>query len=205
MSWRTDPPPDLASNHSRRSIRTIARYDGILQADAYAGFNGLYKPDRWPGPIIEAACWAHARRKFFVLADVASKARGKKPVVASPIAFEAIKRMDAVFALERSINGSPPDQRLAVRQKEIAPLVKDLESWMRIERARLSRHADVAKAMDYMLKRWTAFIRFLEDGRICLTNNAAERAHCAALPWAERRGSSPAPSAVPSERRLSIR
>ena len=175
-----DPPAavfrfsrDRSGEHPERHL---ARYGGILQADAYAGFNGLYKPDRLPGPIIEAACWAHARRKFFVLADIASKARGKKPIVVSPIAFEAVRRIDAVFALERSINGLPPDQRLGMRQKEIAPLVGDLEDWMRQERVKLSRHADVAKAMDYMLKRWVAFTRFLEDGRICLSNNAAERA-----------------------------
>jgi transposase len=82
-------------------------------------------------------------------------------------------RFDAIFERERSINGLPPAQRLA---KEIAPLVQDFEVWMRAERAKLSRHSEVAKAMDYMLKRWTAFTRFLADGRICLSNNAAERA-----------------------------
>jgi transposase len=156
--------------------RHLAQYGGILQADAYAGFNGLYQPDRVPGPMTEAACWAHARRKFFVLADIASKARGKKPVVVSPIAFEAVQRIDAIFERERSINGLTPDQRLGKRQEEIAGLVADLAEWMRQERAKLSRHADVARAMDYMLKRWPAFSRFLEDGRICLSNNAAERA-----------------------------
>ena len=156
--------------------RHLAHYGGILQADAYAGFNRLYEPDRMPGPIIEAACWAHARRKFFVLADIAAKARGKKPIIVSPLAFEAVKRIDAIFALERDINGVHTDERLAWRQTDIAPLVADLGRWMRTERARLSRHADVAKAMDYMLKRWPAFTRFLDDGRICLSNNAAERA-----------------------------
>ena len=87
-----------------------------------------------------------------------------------------MRRIDAIFAIESEINGLPVEQRLAVRTARIAPLVAELESWMRTERARLSRHADVAKAMDYMLKRWTAFTRFLSDGRICLTNNAAERA-----------------------------
>ena len=87
-----------------------------------------------------------------------------------------MRQIDAVFAIEREINGLPAEQRLAVRTTRIAPLVSELESWMRNERARLSRHADVAKAMDYMLKRWAAFTRFLSDGRICLPNNAAERA-----------------------------
>jgi transposase len=84
--------------------------------------------------------------------------------------------VDAIFDLERDINGLPAVQRHAVRQVRVAPLVATLEQWMRSERAKLSRHADVAKAMDYMLKRWDAFTRFLDDGRICLTNNAAERA-----------------------------
>ena len=87
-----------------------------------------------------------------------------------------MRRIDAIFAIEGEINGLPAEQRLAVRTTRIAPVVAEFESWMRSERARLSRHADVAKAMDYMLKRWAAFTRFLSDGRICLTNNAAERA-----------------------------
>jgi transposase len=176
----TDPPAAIYDFSRDRGgahpERHLVHYGGILQADAYAGFNRLYEPDRMPGPIIEAACWAHARRKFFVLADIAAKARGKKPIIVSPLAFEAVKRIDAIFALERDINGVHVDERLAWRQTDIAPLVGDLERWMRTERARLSRHGDVAKAMDYMLKRWPAFTRFLADGRICLSNNAAERA-----------------------------
>lgn len=146
--------------------RHLAGYKGILQADAYAGFNDLYHPARQPGPIIEAACWAHGRRKLFVLADLTK----------APLAIEAVRRIDAIFEVERDLNGLLPEQRLAARREHVAPLVVALEAWMRGERGRLSRHADVAKAMDYMLKRWSAFARFLEDGRICLTNNAAERA-----------------------------
>jgi len=174
-----DPPAalfhysrDRTGEHPQRHLEG---YAGILQADAYAGFNRLYEPDRRPGPLTEAACWSHARRKFFVLADVVAKARGKLPVVA-PLALEAVRRIDAIFAIEREINGRSAAERLTTRQQRIAMLVIDLEGWMRTERARLSRHADVAKAMNYMLKRWVAFTRFLEDGRICLTNNAAERA-----------------------------
>jgi hypothetical protein len=156
--------------------RHLAGYAGILQADAYAGFNTVYKPERKPGPITEAACWAHARRKFFELADIASKARGKTSPVISPIAFEAVQKIDAVFTLERTINGLSAAQRVAARRNDIAPLVNDLIAWLKRERAKLSRHNDVAKAMDYMLKRIDAFTRFLDDGRICLSNNAAERA-----------------------------
>jgi transposase len=144
----------------------LAGYAGILQADAYAGFNDLYHPGRKPGPLTEAGCWAHGRRKLFDLAKVAR----------APLAAEAVRRIDAIFDVERSINGLPVEQRLALRQKHVAPLVADLETWMRAARGKMSRHAEVAKAMDYMLKRWDTFSRFLGDGRICLSNNAAERA-----------------------------
>src|SRR5690606_31977953 len=93
----------------------------------------------------------------------------------SPIALEAVKRIDRLFSIERDINGVAPKQRLAVRAERSAPLVAELETWMRRERAKLSRHAPVAQAIDYMLKRWAGFARFLSDGRVCLTNNAAER------------------------------
>ena len=165
-----DPPAAMFFYSRDRTAahpeRHLAGYAGILQADAYAGFNDLYEPKREPAPIIEAGCWSHARRKLFVLADVAK----------APLAIEAVRRIDAIFAVEREINGRPAAERLAVRRDRVAPLVAALEGWMRAERAKLSRHADVAKAMDYMLKRWPAFTRFLDDGRICLTNNAAERA-----------------------------
>ena len=96
-----------------------------------------------------------------------------------------------------TINGESAERRLAVRRERSAPLVAELEDWMRTERAGLSRHAAVAKAMDYMLKRWDGFARFLDDGRICLTNNAAERA-CAASVSDASRGCSPAPIAAAS-------
>src|SRR5215204_2867239 len=157
----------------------LANYAGIFQADAYGGYNKLYEPDRKPGPILEAACWVHARRPFFIMADLTEnarrKAQGKTPAPISPLALEAVRRIDVLFEIERSINGQSAEQRRAVRQELSAPLVADLESWMREQRAKLSRGNDVAKAMEYMLKRWTAFTRFLDDGRICLSNNAAER------------------------------
>jgi transposase len=105
---------------------------------------------------------------------VTAKARGELAVIA-PLAFEAVKRIDAIFDVEREINGLFAEQRLAVRITRVAPLVSNLEAWMRAERAKLSRHSEVAKAMNYMLKRWDSFTRFLADGRICLINNAAER------------------------------
>lgn len=164
-----DPPAamfcysrDRGGEHPRRHL---AGWSGILQADAYAGFAELYEARRQPAPIIEAACWSHGRRKFFELADLQR----------APLAIEAVRRIDQIFAVEREINGADADRRLAVRQERVKPLVGELKRWMERERARLSRHAATAKAIDYLLKRWPAFTRFLEDGRICLSNNAAER------------------------------
>jgi transposase len=165
-----DPPAAVYAYSRNREgehpRRHLADYGGILQADAFAGFNALYDPSRKPGPITEAACWAHARRKFFVLADLAK----------APLALDAVRRIDVLFDVERALNGLPEARRLALRKEHAAPLVAELEAWLRHERSRLSRHNDVAKAMDYLLKRWPAFTRFLEDGKICLSNNAAERA-----------------------------
>jgi transposase len=158
----------------------LAGYAGILQADAYGGYGKLYAAGRSPGLILEAGCWAHARRKFFVLADIESaarrKAQGKPPAVMSPLCLEAVQRIDQLFDIERDINGCSADQRRSVRQQFSAALAAGLHAWMREQRGKLSGTNDVAKAMDYMLKRWTVFARFLDDGRICLTNNAAERA-----------------------------
>jgi transposase len=176
-----DPPAalyyasrDRSGEHPEWHLKS---YTGILQADAYGGYNRLYQPNRRPGPIIEALCWSHGRRKFFELADVAANARrGKNAAPISPIALEAVKRIDPIFDIERDINGLSAEERLAARRLRSAPLVAALEEWMRAERAKLSRHNAVAKAIDYMLTRWPAFARFLDDGRICLTNNAAERA-----------------------------
>ncbi len=144
----------------------LANYSGLMQADAYSGYNGLYAKGRKPGEIIEAACWAHGRRKFFELADLQK----------APVAIEAVKRIDELFAIERDINGHPPEQRRAIRQQRSKPLANALESWLKAERKKLSSKAPVAKAIDYSLKRWPAFTRFLDDGRICMSNNAAERA-----------------------------
>ena len=176
----TAPAALFYASRDRRaehSTRHLANYSGILQADAYGGYNHAYAPDRRPGPITSALCWAHARRKFFELADIAaSRRRGKDAPPISPIALEAVNRIDVIFDIEREINGHSAEARLAVRQERSKPLVTALEEWMRGERARLSRSASVAKPLDYMLTRWPAFTSFLDDGRICLTNNAAERA-----------------------------
>jgi len=171
-----DPPAavffysrDRTGEHPERHLGS---YSGLMQADAYAGFNRLYAVGRKPGPIIEAACWAHARRNFFDLA------RLKK----APIAIEAVKRIDALFDIERAINGLSVDERRRVRNEQSRPLLAELQTWLRGQRARLSSKSETAKAIDYALKRWTALTRFLDDGRLCMSNNAAERAlRCVAV------------------------
>jgi transposase len=164
-----DPPaaiffysPDRGAKHPEQHL---AGYAGLMQADAYAGFNRLYGAGRKPAPIIEAACWAHARRNFFDLARI-SKA---------PIAIEAVERIDALFAIEREINGLTVQERLHVRNERSRPLVTALEIWLREQRTKLSGQSETAKAIVYCLTRWVALTRFLEDGRLCMSNNAAER------------------------------
>jgi transposase len=164
-----DPPAavffysrDRTGEHPERHL---AGYAGPMQADAYAGFNRLYVGSRKPGPIVEVGCWAHARRKFFDLAWL------KK----APIAIGAVERIDALFAIEREINGLPPQERARVRNERSRPLVEVLHAWLRERRVKLSGKSETAKAIDYSLKRWSVFTRFLDDGRLCMSNNAAER------------------------------
>jgi hypothetical protein len=159
--------------------RHLAGWQGVLQADAYGGYNDLYRDGRDPGPVESALCWSHARRKFFELADIKGNVRKGKPAHdISPVALEAVTRIDALFDIERQINGLDAVSRLEARQRLSRPMVEESHDWMRTERDTMSRHNPVAKAIAYMFKadRWDAFTRFLEDGRICLTNNAAERA-----------------------------
>jgi transposase len=165
-----DPPaaayfysPDRGGVHPEEHL---AGYAGLMQADGYAGFNRLYDAARKPGPIVEAVCWAHARRKFFDLARLTK----------APIALEAVARTDALFAIEREINGKSPDERRRVRQECSRPRVEALETWLREQHDRLSPAGQVAKAIAYSLNRWDGLVRFLDDGRLCMTNNAAERA-----------------------------
>jgi transposase len=177
------PAPPAALYYASRDrkqehpARHLCGFTGILQADAYSGYNELYDSSRAQGPITSALCWAHARRQFFELADIAVNARrGRNATVISPIALEAVRRIDGLFDIERSINGQSAEQRLRIRKEQSASLLASLEAWLREQRSRLSNASSVAKPMDYMLRRWDRFTRFIDDGRICLTNNAAERA-----------------------------
>ena len=183
--WNGGAPPAAFFRFSRDRAATnpnqhLAGWQGVLQADAYGGYNDLYRADRDAGPVTCALCWSHSRRKFFELADIADNVRKGKPAhQISPAALEAVKRIDAIFDIERDIHGLDADARLVARQDLSRPLINGLHDWLLAERAKLSRHNKVAKAINYMFEkdgRWQAFTAFLEDGRICLTNNAAERA-----------------------------
>ena len=155
----------------------LASFAGILQADCFSGFEAMFDPKRKAQPITPAFCMAHARRGFFELADIQKNAReSKKGKPISPVALEAVRRLDALFEIERAINGRSADERRAVRQEKSKPLLDDMHAWLLLTRETLSRSAEVLKPMNYMLRRWSDFARFLDDGRICLTNNAAERA-----------------------------
>jgi transposase len=151
--------PDRKGERARAHLHG---YAGILQADGYSGYGALYAD----GQILEAACWAHVRRKFYDLL----------PLELSPIAAEAIRRIGQRYALERAIRGQLPTERRAVRQERSAPLLADLRSWLEDVLVRLSAKSGLAKAIHYALVRWMALTRFCDDGAIEIDNNTAERA-----------------------------
>ena len=127
---------------------------GLFQADAFDGYRALYLPQRHAGSILEVGCWAHARRPFFAMADIAENARrraaGRSAVALSPIAIEVVRRIDTLFKVERSIDGKSAEERRTVRQERSKPLVEELQVYMREQRAKLSRGHDLAKAIDWM-------------------------------------------------------
>ena len=152
--------PDRRGEHPRAHL---AGFRGILQADGYAGFGGLYEGGR----VVEAACWAHVRRKFHDIHAAGGT---------SPLAREALDRIGKLYAIEERINGKPPDQRLRIRQIEALPLLHDLKLWLENTRTRLPGRSDIASAIRYALSRWTALLRYVEDGTIAIDNNPVERA-----------------------------
>jgi transposase len=151
--------PDRKGEHPERHLRD---FRGTLQADAYAGFNQLYQP----GHIHEAACWAHVRRKFYEL----------QQAHASPIASEAIERIGQLYAIERDIRGRSPDHRREVRQAQARPILDSLRQWLESCLSKLSRKSDTTAAIRYALSLWDALVRYCDDGRLEIDNNAAERA-----------------------------
>jgi hypothetical protein len=151
--------PDRAGENPKRHLKG---FTGVLQADAYAGFNSLYEGGR----IKEAACWAHARRHFYDV-HVATK---------SPVAAEALVRIGKLYEIEADIRGKPPETRKAERQSRAGPILDDLRQWLHDIIARASKKSALGKAASYVLSRWTAFTRYRDDGQIEIDNNAAERA-----------------------------
>ncbi len=161
----SDEPPAVLFRYSpdRRGERPkehLKSFTGILQADAYAGFGHLYGER-----IREAACWAHARRAFYELHQANQ----------SPVAAEALERIGALYAIEAEIRGRPPNERMAMRQARAGPLLESLREWLRQTLGRVSKKSELAKAVSYILSRWTALTRYRDDGRIEIDNNTAER------------------------------
>ena len=151
--------PDRGGEHPEQHLQT---FRGALQADAYAGFNQLYKDDR----IQEVACWAHVRRKFYDL----------EQAHASPLAREALERIAALYVIEAEVRGRPPDERRQVRQTRARPLLESLHDWFEVSLTKLSRKSDTTAAIRYALNLWSALTRYCDDGRLEIDNNAAERA-----------------------------
>jgi transposase len=157
--------PDRKGEHPQQHLRDFA---GTLQADAYAGFNQLYENGR----IQEAACWAHVRRKFYELMEAHK----------SPLATEAVERIAALYAIESEIRGRAPDERRQVRQARSRPLLDAMHDWLEASLAKLSKKSDTSAAIRYALALWDALVRFCDDGRVEIDNNAAERAlRCVAV------------------------
>src|SRR5882724_12678919 len=158
----TDPPavlfrysPDRRGEHPQGHLKEFA---GILQADAYSGFNALYER----GLIFEAACWAHARRAFYDLHQATK----------SPIATEALERIAELYEIEAGIRGKSPEERAHARQASAQPLLESLRTWLQQTLARVSKKSELAQAIGYVLGRWTALTRYCSDGRIEIDNNA---------------------------------
>ncbi len=150
--------PDRKGHHPQAHLKG---FRGVLQADAFAGFNALYGER-----ILEAGCWAHVRRKFYDLTQAGP----------APLAEEALQRIAALYAVEADIRGRPPDQRRAARQARAGPRLSELKAWLQASLSQVSTKSGLASAIKYALARWPALVRYVDDGRIEIDNNAAERA-----------------------------
>ena len=171
-----DPPavwfaysPDRKGEHPATHLKD---FSGVLQADAYAGFDALYVTNRQPGVILEAACWAHARRKFYDI-YVANKSPTGWP---GAIAADALARMGQLYDIERDVRGQLPNVRKAQRQQRADPLLKNMHHWLNTTLATVSKKSDLANAIRYSLTHWVALTRYVDNGIIEIDNNAAERA-----------------------------
>jgi transposase len=171
--WGSDVPPAAFYRYSpdRKAIHAKALLGGcrgFLHADGYSGFDRLYRPVKPGGepPLIEVACWSHARRGFYEVHHA----------TASPIALEALERIAALFAIERAMRGQSPERRAAVRQEHARPLLEQLKAFLETSLRQVSGKSALAKAIRYALSRWKALTRYISDGRLEMSNNAAERA-----------------------------
>ena len=165
--WGSPVPPAVFYRYSpdRRGEHPqshLTGFRGVLQADGYAGFDALYEGGR----VVEAACWAHVRRKFFDL-----HAAGN-----APLATEAVRRIALLYEVEHDIKGRPPDERASTRQARVGPVLEELQAWLTATLSRVPGRGDLAAAIRYALLRWTALTRYRDDGRLAIDNNAAERA-----------------------------
>ena len=171
--WGSDARPAAFYRYSadRKGVHAQALLGscrGFLHADGYAGFDALYQPATPAGdpPLVEGACWSHARRKFY---DV-------HHATASPTALEALQRIAALFAIESGVRGQAPERRAAARQEHARPLLDELKAFLGASLARISGKSTLAGAIRYALSRWAALNRYATDGRLEMSNNAAERA-----------------------------
>ena len=155
--------PDRKGRHPRAHLKP---FRGILQADGYAGFERLFNPADPDHPIKEVACWAHVRRKFYDL-HVATD---------SPLAEAALKQIGELYDIEAEIRGQPPDVRREIRQARAGPKLDALRNWMLAALTQVSKKSALAGAIGYALSRWQALVRYRDDGRVEIDNNAAERA-----------------------------
>ena len=153
--------PDRKGQHPQDHLK---KFSGTLQADGYAGFNALY--ERSKNPLIEAACWAHARRKFYDVHQATD----------SPLALQAMHRIGELYGIEEQIRGQPPDVRQQVRQAHAGPKLDALKTWLHDTLAKISKKSELSSAIRYTLSRWAALTRYRDDGHLEIDNNAAERA-----------------------------
>ena len=165
--WAGPDPPAAVYFYSQdrkgeRPAAHLATFKGILQVDGYAGFERLTKS----GKIVLAACWAHARRKFYETHEATG----------SPIAAEALRKIAELYAIEERIRGQSANERKAARATEMGPLLDDLKAWLETQLARIPVRSGLGDAIRYTLGRWEALRRCVDDGRIELDNNAVERA-----------------------------
>lgn len=151
--------PDRKAEHPKAHLRD---FRGVLQADGYGGFEGLYEG----GQVVEAACWAHVRRPFYDLHLTGQ----------APLATEALRRIRLLYAVEERIRGQPPARRARIRKARAGPVLAELHAWFTATLGRISARSDLAGAIRYALARWEALTRYVSDGRLEPDNNPVERA-----------------------------